>query len=212
MSGWGEKVMSGDKEDAAGDLRATTELDQRGEEAEEEEGHEEEEEGDEDDEEDVDRAYTLRFGGEMDPLAFTEDDAFGVQPYQQFERLEHQYEALAAKKRKALSHNHHHHPREMPAKKSRQVDIPEASIEEMMEVMTYGMRRKPRKSKKRGRRKGSKSKLSPEITRKLGDATLHYAHGRYDEAICLLKEVIRVSPNLPDSYHTLGLIYNAIGG
>lgn len=27
----------------------------------------------------------------------------------------------------------------------------------------------------------------------------------------MLNEVIRLSPNLPDPYHTLGLIYNAIG-
>ncbi|XP_057508578.1 uncharacterized protein LOC130791465 isoform X2 [Actinidia eriantha] len=65
--------------------------------------------------------------------------------------------------------------------------------------------------KKRGRRKGSKNKLNPEVTRKLGDATLHYAHGRYEEAICVLKEVVRIAPNLPDPYHTLGLVYNAVG-
>uniref|UniRef100_A0A1S3XGB5 General transcription factor 3C polypeptide 3-like n=1 Tax=Nicotiana tabacum TaxID=4097 RepID=A0A1S3XGB5_TOBAC len=65
--------------------------------------------------------------------------------------------------------------------------------------------------KKRGRRKGTKNKVSSELKRKLGDATLHYAHGRYEEAIHVLNEVIRLSPNLPDPYHTLGLIYNAIG-
>lgn len=36
-------------------------------------------------------------------------------------------------------------------------------------------------TKKRGRRKGSRTKLSSEITRMLGDATLHYARGNYDE-------------------------------
>lgn len=58
---------------------------------------EEEEEEDEDEEE----GYSFRFEGDMDPLAFTKVDASGLQPYQQFERLQHQYEALAAKKRKA---------------------------------------------------------------------------------------------------------------
>ncbi|GJW78688.1 general transcription factor 3C polypeptide 3 [Tanacetum coccineum] len=65
--------------------------------------------------------------------------------------------------------------------------------------------------RRRGRRVGSRNKLSPEITRKLGDATLYYVHGRYEEAITLLKELILLSPNLPDSYHTLGMIYNAMG-
>lgn len=67
------------------------------------EENEAEEEDDEDEEEEEETNYKLRFEGEMDPLAFTEDDAFGVQPYQQFERLENEYEALAAKKRKSLA-------------------------------------------------------------------------------------------------------------
>ncbi|KAM7471099.1 hypothetical protein LguiA_009282 [Lonicera macranthoides] len=66
-------------------------------EAEEEEEEEEEEEG---------GTYKFRFDGEMDPLDFAEDDAFGVQPYQQFERWEHEYEVLAAKKRKSLAQHH----------------------------------------------------------------------------------------------------------
>ncbi|XP_042494489.1 general transcription factor 3C polypeptide 3 isoform X2 [Macadamia integrifolia] len=170
-----------------------------------EEEEEEEEDNDEEGEEDIeDGEYTLRFEGEMDPLDFTEDDAYGIQPYQQFERLE--YEALAEKKRKALAQSQ----RDGSAKKPRQ-EMLGASIAEIMEVMNYGMRRKSRKPRKRGRRKGSKNKLSPEVTRKLGDATLHYAFGRYEEAISVLKEVVRLAPNLPDSYHTLGLVYNAIG-
>ncbi|EPS71182.1 hypothetical protein M569_03577, partial [Genlisea aurea] len=62
----------------------------------------------------------------------------------------------------------------------------------------------------RGRKRGSKNKLNPEVNKKLGNATLHYAHGRYEEAISVLKEVIRLAPNLSDPYHTLGLIYTAI--
>lgn len=77
-----------------------------GAEAEAEEGEDEEADGDDDDDEEDEEeedgeTYKLRFEGEMNPLAFVEDDAFGVQPYQQFERLENEYEALAAKKRKA---------------------------------------------------------------------------------------------------------------
>ncbi|XP_059631065.1 uncharacterized protein LOC132273957 isoform X2 [Cornus florida] len=188
----------------------------------------------EDEDEDGDGAYTFEFNGDMDPLAFTEDDACGVQPYEQFERMEHEYEALAEKKRKALA-EHPPPPHRFktlrfdsswvqtihlvgggwqggsPTKKSRLEDGVGASFEEIMEAMNFGTRRKSRKVKKRGRRKGSKNKLSPEVSQKLGDATLHYAHGRYEEAICLLKEVVLLSPNSPDPYHTLGLVYNAIG-
>ncbi|KAM3323972.1 general transcription factor 3C polypeptide 3 isoform X1 [Capsicum chacoense] len=178
---------------------------------EDEDGEDDEEEEDEE-EEDGNGEYKFQFGAEMDPLSFAEEDAFGLQPYQQFERLQHQYEALAAKKRKAVALQP---ASEVPAKKlrqeDRQEDGPGASYEEILEAMNYGMKKKSRKLKKRGRRKGSKSKVSPELKRKLGDATLHYAHGRYEEAKRVLREVIRLSPNLPDPYHTLGLIYNAMG-
>lgn len=62
------------------------------EELEEEEGEEEEDECE----------YTFRFEEGINPLDFVEDNAAsGVQPYEQFERLE--YEALAEKKRKLLA-------------------------------------------------------------------------------------------------------------
>ncbi|KAL2539019.1 tetratricopeptide repeat (TPR)-containing protein [Forsythia ovata] len=147
----------------------------------------------------------------MDPLAFAEeDDASGLQPYQRFERIQHHYEALAAKKRNTPA-SPHHYSRETPAKRLRQEEIHGASFEEIMEAMNYGMKRKSKKTKKKGRRKGSKRKVDSELTRKLGDATLHYAHGRYEEAISVLNEVIRLAPNLSDPYHTLGLIYNEMG-
>ena len=41
----------------------------------------------------------------------------------------------------------------------------------------------------------------------LGDAHSHFARGRHAEAMTLLSEVIRQAPSVPDSYHTLGLIY-----
>ena len=66
-----------------------------------------EEEYDDEEEEDTDETYALGFDGEMDPLALTEDDAFGVQAYECLEQLGHEYEALAAKKRKEnLNYNH----------------------------------------------------------------------------------------------------------
>lgn len=66
-----------------------------------EENEEIEEEEEEEEEVEEDGVYTLRFEDGMNPLDFTENDASGLQPYEQFERLE--YEALAEKKRKALS-------------------------------------------------------------------------------------------------------------
>ncbi|KAL3513257.1 hypothetical protein ACH5RR_025974 [Cinchona calisaya] len=181
---------------------------------EEEEGGEEDEEDEDDEEEDDDEdVYKFRFQAGMDPLAFTKEDASGLQPYEQFERLEHQYEALAAKKRKDYLQPKPQGEEIPAAKKSRQQEniSPGATMGEIMELMNYGRRRRSRKPKKRGRRKGSRNKVSPEITRKLGDATLHYAHGCYGEAIRVFYEVIRLSPNLPDPYHRLGLIYNEMG-
>ncbi|GER54884.1 tetratricopeptide repeat (TPR)-containing protein [Striga asiatica] len=152
--------------------------------------------------------YKFQFQGEMDPLSFAEEkDASGLQPYERFERIEYDYEVLAVKKRPASQET----LSEVPSKRLRQDEVLGASFEEIMETMNYGMRRRSRKNKKSGRRKGSRNKVKPEVSRKLGDATLHYAHGRFEEAICLLKEVILVAPNLSDPYHTLGLIYTAMG-
>ncbi|XP_021728945.1 uncharacterized protein LOC110695996 [Chenopodium quinoa] len=65
--------------------------------------------------------------------------------------------------------------------------------------------------KKRGRLKGSINKLSPEIERKLGDAALHYAYGRFKDAINILLEVVQIAPNISNTYHTLGLVHNSMG-
>ena len=59
--------------------------------------------------------------------------------------------------------------------------------------------KKPRRTKKR--------LLEGEAGQKLGEATLEYAAQNYPKAIELLQEVIRLSPNNPDPYHTLGVIY-----
>ncbi|KAF7824751.1 general transcription factor 3C polypeptide 3 [Senna tora] len=149
--------------------------------------------------------YTFRFEEGIDPLDFVENNDSGVQRYQQFERLEN--EALAGKKRKAVEDCRSDGS---SLKKAREEDISGASMEEIMEALNFGVRRKSRKQKKRGRRKGSKNKLNPQLTRMLGDATLHYVHERYEEAISVLHEVVRLAPNLPDSYHTLGLIHRSL--
>nr|GEZ78805.1 general transcription factor 3C polypeptide 3-like isoform X1 [Tanacetum cinerariifolium] len=174
--------------------------------AEDSNGEEDDDDEEEEEEEDAEGAYTFRFEEDVNPLALTEVDANGVQPYEHLERIE--YEALAAKKRKSSLD---YYLQDVPAEKRlRQEDNPQALFDNLLAEMTKG-RRKSKKMRRRGRRVGSRNKLSPEITRKLGDATLYYVHGRYEEAITLLKELILLSPNLPDSYHTLGMIYNAMG-
>ncbi|KAL8153018.1 hypothetical protein V2J09_010778 [Rumex salicifolius] len=182
-------------------------------EGEEEEGEEEEEEEEEDEDEDEEEGgerVTLDDDTEMDdmmnPLDFIKDDASGAQLYEQFERIE--YEALAKRKRKQDNDQG-----EGSAKKPRQDETAGATFEEIMETMNYGSRRRRRrrKQKKKGRRKGGKNRVSPEVSKKLGDATLHFAHGRYEEAISVLIEVVRLAPVLCDPYHTLGLVYKKMG-
>ncbi|KAM7257040.1 hypothetical protein ACFE04_012781 [Oxalis oulophora] len=196
----------------------------------------------------------------------TMDNAVNVEFYRKFERLE--YEALADKKRKAVAACQSEGE---SSKKARLDDPSLASMEEMMEAMNCGFRRRKSrkifriskraiwlfihagadlktlflqnslnasswktrntsyvdsggdyseviikltcvcKMKKKGRRKGTRNKVSPEILRMLGEATLNYARGSYEEAISILNEVVMVAPNLPDSYHTLGLVHDALG-
>ncbi|XP_015952642.1 uncharacterized protein LOC107477182 [Arachis duranensis] len=169
-----------------------------------EEEEEEEEEAEEEEEEEGEGEYTFRFTNGMSHLDFVRNNDSDVQRYQQFELLEHQ--ALADRKRKALSLSDSHQE-ETPSKKAREDDNPGATMAEIMEAMNFGARRRSRKQKKRGRRKGSRNKLNPQITRMLGDATLHYVCRRYDQAIAVSHEVIRLAPNVADSYHTLGLVY-----
>lgn len=173
----------------------------------EEEAEAEEVEGDGDNEEEYDEEmdgglaadeceYYLQAVGEME-----------LQTHEQFERTDYEY--LAQKKRKLLGDG----CSDELAKKSRNDDVYGAYFDTIMEHVgnRWCRRRKSGEPKKRGRKKGSRNKLNPEITRKLGDATLHYAAGRYVEAIRLLNAVVRLAPTLGDSYHTLGLIYNKIG-
>ncbi|KAI9115356.1 hypothetical protein K1719_013675 [Acacia pycnantha] len=209
--GSGDDVDAGSRSSFAGlnedkGVDVAEEQEQEVEDVPEEEDGEDMDAGDEEYIED-DGEFTFRFEDGVNPLDFVENNDSGIQSYQQLERLEN--EALADKKRKAVEYLHRDGP---SFKKVREEDISAASMEEIMGVLNFGVRRKSRKMqpKKRGRRKGSKKKLDPHLTRMLGDATLHYAHERYEEAISILHEVIRLAPNLPDSYHTLGLVYSSL--
>ncbi|KAJ1267737.1 hypothetical protein BS78_07G080700 [Paspalum vaginatum] len=123
------------------------------------------------------------------------------------------YEALAARKRKALAEEQPQ--REEASKRPRHGELSEAEAATMFDQLMegFGLRRKrrPKDGKKRGRKKGTKNKGSPEVIKKLGDATLLFAEERFNEAIPILHEIIRIAPNLPNSYYLLGSIYNETG-
>ncbi|KAI7842713.1 hypothetical protein COHA_003644 [Chlorella ohadii] len=76
--------------------------------------------------------------------------------------------------------------------------------------------RKKQRNRQRWRKKadarGVKRRDIPEaVSVLLGEANLLYATGQHHEAIAKLMDVIRMSPNLPDPYHTLGLLHEAVG-
>lgn len=125
-----------------------------------------------------------------------------------------EYEALAERKRKAALQNHNdctegEAKKKKTAKESQDNDDERRRFEAI--IFGFGSRKRSRELKKRGRPEGSKKKVCPEIRRMLGDATLHYALGRYEEAISVLHEVIRLEEELPNSYHILGLVHDALG-
>ncbi|KAH9713314.1 tetratricopeptide repeat (TPR)-containing protein [Citrus sinensis] len=125
-----------------------------------------------------------------------------------------EYEALAERKRKAALQNHNDCT-EGEAKKKKMAMESQDNDDERRRfeaiIFGFGSRKRSRELKKRGRPEGSKKKVCPEIRRMLGDASLHYALGRYEEAISVLHEVIRLEEELPNSYHILGLVHDALG-
>ncbi|KAL9661196.1 hypothetical protein QQ045_026018 [Rhodiola kirilowii] len=84
-------------------------------------------------------------------------------------------------------------------------------IDELMESMNYGGRRRSRKGKKKRRRKGLKKRANYEITRMIADATIKYTEKEYDNAVSLLKEAVRLAPNMSEPYNILGHIYKEKG-
>lgn len=48
-----------------------------------------------------------------------------------------------------------------------------------------------------------------EVTSKLGDANMHFMKGELDDAIEKIKEVIKICPDLPETFHLLSLIFEA---
>lgn len=123
------------------------------------------------------------------------------------------YEALAARKRKALAEELP--PREECSKRPRQYELSEAEaatiFDQLMEGFGLRRKRKSKDTKKRGRKKGTKNKCNPEVIKKLGDATLLFADSKFKEAIPILHEIVRIAPNFSNSYYLLGSIYIETG-
>lgn len=129
---------------------------------------------------------------DVTPFSFLVDDA--------------NYESLADKKRKAVVC----HQDKGSVKKQQEAEFLGASFDEIMEAMNFGSKRKSRRKKRRGKRKGSRCNVDPETKKLLGEGTLCYATGDYERAIKVLSECIKRNPT-HDAYHTLGLVYNAMG-
>ncbi|KAG8089649.1 hypothetical protein GUJ93_ZPchr0011g28392 [Zizania palustris] len=173
-----------------------------------EEANDQEDHGGEEFDEDEDEEDVYEFGDADDAMQCVEmaegiSSAAGVQDY----------EVLAARKRKALAEEQP--VRDASSKKPRQDELSEAEAATMFDQLMegFGLRRKRRskEAKKKGRKKGTRNKGNPEVIKKLGDATLFFTENKFKEAIPILHEVVRIAPNLPNSYHLLGSIYKECG-
>ncbi|GFE54513.1 ribosomal protein L19 [Babesia ovis] len=79
-------------------------------------------------------------------------------------------------------------------------------------LMRRGRRTVPKaiatQRKKRKRRTAAHaSKLTPQLEKLMQEAMTHYLCGNFDDAVRVLKEVVRRAPGLHDPFHMLGLIY-----
>ena len=92
-------------------------------------------------------------------------------------------------------------------RRKRQKQTLSQRVNEQEEVrLGLGQKRKRRRT---GRSSGKQ--LPPELSALLGEAHSYFMEGKHDTAIEALKEVVRQAPNVPDSYHTLGMIYQERG-
>ncbi|XP_051178392.1 uncharacterized protein [Lolium perenne] len=130
------------------------------------------------------------------------------------------FEALAALSRKRAFPDDHPPWDSSSTKKRRQQQgelSEEAESADLFDQLMegFGLRRKKRRKskdgKRRGRTKGKRNKCSPEVIKKLGDATLLFTENRFREAIPILHEIVRIAPNLPNAYNLLGSIYRETG-
>ncbi|KAM3278005.1 hypothetical protein ACQJBY_045715 [Aegilops geniculata] len=129
------------------------------------------------------------------------------------------FEALAAlsRKRKALPAEEPPQGDEPSKRRRQQGELSEAESANLFDQLMegFGLRRKKRRrskdGKRKGRARGRRNRCSPEVIKKLGDATLLFTENRFKEAIPILHEIVRIAPNLPNSYNLLGSIYKENG-
>lgn len=82
----------------------------------------------------------------------------------------------------------------------------------LVPVMSHRKARNRERWRRRAVKNGTRRLDMPEqAKKKLGEANLMFAMQKYDDAITLLKEVIRLAPNAADPYNTLGLVYEELG-
>uniref|UniRef100_A0ACD6A0H5 Uncharacterized protein n=1 Tax=Avena sativa TaxID=4498 RepID=A0ACD6A0H5_AVESA len=128
------------------------------------------------------------------------------------------FEALAALSRKRKAFPEEQLQWDESSKRRRQgEELSEAESANLFDQMMEGFglrrkkKRKPKDGNKRGRAKGKRNRWSPEVIRLLGDATLLFTENRFKEAIPILHEIVRIAPNMPNSYNLLGSIYKENG-
>ncbi|KAK9830261.1 hypothetical protein WJX72_010654 [[Myrmecia] bisecta] len=181
---------------------------------------------DEEGEEDAPEEEDDLFDEDLDPFSLLE--GMGEEQGVQDQAALQPFEILANRKRQARRRQKPAGPSAQgedeagPSQGATQQDVFGPGVDDIwndelatsMGIPTAKERKKKKMSAKRRRKnieKGNRTKQLPEeVVQKLGEANLFYATGRYTEAIELLQEVIRQMPNLPDPYHTLGLLHEAI--
>ncbi|KAL1224087.1 hypothetical protein V5N11_031233 [Cardamine amara subsp. amara] len=126
-----------------------------------------------------------------------------------FERLE--YEALAEKKRKALADSQGDGSGNRARSDAISISNSISGVEGFMELVSSGRRRKSRKLKKKGRRRGSKKEVAPDILKRFREALFLHAHDRDTEALPILVEVIKQAPAFDIAYYYLSRVSEQLG-
>eukprot|EP01120_Amphizonella_sp_Union-15-10_P012769 TRINITY_DN5763_c0_g1_i6.p1 TRINITY_DN5763_c0_g1~~TRINITY_DN5763_c0_g1_i6.p1 ORF type:complete len:795 (-),score=154.08 TRINITY_DN5763_c0_g1_i6:183-2567(-) len=67
-----------------------------------------------------------------------------------------------------------------------------------------------RKIRKQPRKRRKRNQLTPHLARMMGEANMLYSCSEYQKAVDILLEIVKQNPNVPDPYHTLGLIHEEI--
>ncbi|XP_064653251.1 general transcription factor 3C polypeptide 3-like isoform X1 [Lineus longissimus] len=91
------------------------------------------------------------------------------------------------------------------------VDQPADDTIEMEEEPSASTSQEPDSPKKRKKRtRKLHSRLPKDLQGLMGEANLMFARGKRDEAIKMCMEVIRLAPNAPEPFQTLGMLYEEL--